>query len=178
LPDIRALLILIRDKEIMRPGSIKFLFLVTLALMLTAGIFSFVLAQLPGEGLTISPPITELTIKPGESTTQTIRLTNPTDKIVEVYPKIMNFSAKGEGGEPAFFEATDESAKFSLAKWIEVTQSKIALTPEQVVEFKYKINVPVSAEPGGHYGVVFFATERYRFFKSFYRKHDRFACAC
>src|SRR3990170_5891864 len=79
-------------------------------------------AQLSGEGLTISPPITELTLKPGESTTQTIRLTNPTDKIVEVYPKIMNFSAKGEGGEPAFFEATDESAKYSLARWIEVGQ--------------------------------------------------------
>lgn len=124
-----------------------------------AGMFSWVFAQLPGEGLTISPPITELSLKEGESSVQTIRITNPTNKLIEVYPRVMNFGAKGEGGEPAFFEATDESAKFSLAKWIEITQSKIALTPEQVVEFKYRINVPKGAEPGGHYGVVFFATE-------------------
>ncbi len=119
----------------------------------------FLKASMGGEGLTISPPISELNLKPGETATEVIRLTNPTDRLIEVYPKVMNFGAKGEGGEPAFTEATDESAKYSLAKWIEISQGKIALTPEQVVEFKYQISIPKDAEPGGHYGVVFFATE-------------------
>jgi len=33
------------------------------------------------------------------------------------------------------------------------------LTPEQVVEFNYSIEVPADAEAGGHYGVIFFATQ-------------------
>ena len=116
-------------------------------------------AQIPGEGLTISPPIFELSLKPGESSQQTIKITNPTKKLMEVYPVVMNFKASGEGGEPAFYPATEEENKFSLANWIKFNQTKVALTPEQVVEFNYQINVPSDAEPGGHYGVLFFATE-------------------
>jgi len=127
-------------------------------------LLSFVLAlraqaAFKGEGLTISPPLLELTLKPGESSNQTIRITNPTEKVVEFYPKAMNFEAKGEGGEPSFYESTDETHKFSLARWISFKETKLALTPEQVVEFKYTISVPSDAEPGGHYGVVFFANE-------------------
>lgn len=120
-----------------------------------------VLAQEPakGEGLTISPPIKELSIEPGENIKQTIKLTNPTENLVKVYPKIMDFNAKGEGGEPGFHVATDDSAKFSLAKWITYRQPAVALTAKQVVEFNYEINVPQDAEAGGHYGAVFFTTE-------------------
>jgi len=116
-------------------------------------------AQIAGEGLTISPPLFELNLKEGETSKQTIKITNPTKNLMEVYPVVMNFKASGESGEPAFYPATSEEEKFSLAKWITFNQTKIALTPEQVVEFNYKINVPTDAEPGGHYGVVFFATE-------------------
>lgn len=116
-------------------------------------------AQIPGEGLTISPPILELTVKPGETANQTIRVTNPTKSLIEVYPTVMNFHAASEAGEPAFTPASDEEAKFSLANWIKFKQTKLALTPEQVVDFNYQIIAPEDAEPGGHYGVVFFATQ-------------------
>ena len=118
-----------------------------------------VYAQNTGEGLTISPPISDLSLKPGDISEQTVRITNPTDKLMEIYPQVQNFRAKGEGGEPDFYPASNDESKFSLASWIKFSQSKIALTPEQVAEFKYRINVPIDAEPGGHYGVIFFATE-------------------
>ncbi len=113
-----------------------------------------------GQGLTISPPISEFTIKPGESVTKDIKLTNPTDKVITVTPKVMDFKAKGESGEPAFYDASVEDSRYSLSKWVTFTQTEIALTPQQVVDFKYSINAPSSAEPGGHYGVVFFATDQ------------------
>lgn len=116
-------------------------------------------AQTLGEGLTISPPIFELTLKPGETTTQTIKITNPTANLMEVYPQAMNFTASGESGEPAFLPVTSEEEKFSLGSWIKFTQTKIALTPQQVVEWQFQIVVPPDAEPGGHYGVVFLGTE-------------------
>ena len=129
---------------------------ITLALLISIDLAN---AQIPGEGLTISPPIFELTLRSGETSSQTIKITNPTEKLMEVYPVVMNFKAKGEGGEPDFYSASEEEAKFSLAHWIKFNQTKLALTPEQMVEFKYQIAVPKDAEPGGHYGVVFFATE-------------------
>jgi len=118
-----------------------------------------VCAQNSGEGLTISPPLSDLSLKPGDVSEQTIRITNPTDKLMEVYPQVQNFRAKGEGGEPDFYPASNDDTNFALASWVKFSQSKIALTPEQVAEFKYRINVPINAEPGGHYGVIFFATE-------------------
>lgn len=136
----------------------KKIFISLILLILVFG-FGSIKAQIAGEGLTISPPILELTLKPGETSNQIIKITNPTEKIVEVYPVVMNFSAKGETGEPTFTAAADEESKFALAKWIKFNQTKLALTPEQVVEFNYQIEAPLGAEPGGHYGVVFFATE-------------------
>lgn len=115
--------------------------------------------QTSGEGLTISPPILEFEAKPGQTYEQTIKLTNPTKNLIEVYPRVMNFRAGGEGGEPTFSSLDQGEEKFSLGSWIKVTQPKIALLSEQVVEFKYQIVVPEDAEPGGHYGVMFFATE-------------------
>jgi len=138
------------------------LFLCGLVFFLAVLVFSLdkIFAALPGdEGLTLSPPLREVTIAPGQTNTQTIKITNPTANLVELYPKVMDFSAKGETGEPGFSEPSEDSGKYSLASWIEISQSKIALTPEQIVEYTYTINVPSDAEPGGHYGVVFFATE-------------------
>lgn len=110
------------------------------------------------EGLTVSPPLREITLQPGDTYSDTIRLTNPTQNLVELYPKTMNFEARGEGGDPSFYEADETSHKYALAKWISYEQPKLALTPQQVAEFKYQIKVPLGAEPGGHYGVLFFAT--------------------
>lgn len=119
----------------------------------------FARAAIVGEGLTISPPISEPNVKPGETVTETIVLTNPTSKLVEVYPQVMDFKAGGETGQPAFYTAADSGSKFSLASWISYNPSKIALTPEQVVNFTYKVTVPKDAEPGGHYGAVFFLSQ-------------------
>lgn len=135
-----------------------FLFIAITTLILGA-FTSPVLAAIPGEGLTISPPLVEQEIKPGESKTNIIRISNPTNALVEAYPKVMDFKAKGETGEPSFFETEESSGGYALSKWITFTEPKIAMAPEQVKEFSYTITVPTNAEPGGHYGAVFFATQ-------------------
>ena len=54
------------------------------------------------EGMTLSPPSFEMTLEPGTETAYTIRITNPTKNLVELYPSAGNFSASGEGGEPKY----------------------------------------------------------------------------
>lgn len=119
---------------------------------------SFALAAFPGEGLTISPPITNITIKPGQTITQTIKVTNPTNKLVQIYPEAMDFKALGEGGQPSFYLSESSSGGYSLASWVRFPYDQLALTPQQVVNFQYTIIAPKNAESGGHYGAVFFVS--------------------
>ncbi|OGD56351.1 hypothetical protein A2V71_01390 [Candidatus Berkelbacteria bacterium RBG_13_40_8] len=115
-------------------------------------------AQEGAQGLTISPPISEIDLTPGKVYDGIIKVNNPTKEVVEVYPIARNFSASGETGVPTI-ESPGEDATYGLASWISFSQSKIALTPEQDIEFKYRITVPTDAEPGGHYGSVLFASQ-------------------
>jgi len=99
----------------------------------------------------------EPNVKPGEQADFVIRVNNPTSNLIEnnVYAK--DFRSNGETGQPSFYTSTDENDKYAISKWITFNQSKIALAPGQIVEFKFTLSVPKDAEPGGHYGAVFFA---------------------
>lgn len=117
-------------------------------------------AAIPGsEGVTVSPPVTELTVKKGEKATGSIKLTNPLAKLIELYVTTADFLPEGETGGQKFLAPTTENRKFSLASWIQPEQSKIAMTSDQVVEVKYTISVPADAEPCGHYAVIFFNSQ-------------------
>lgn len=111
------------------------------------------------QGITISPPLREFAAKKGETYHETIKLSNPSQNIVELYPLSMNFSAEGETGQPKFSASESNGQNYALSDWISFTQPKIAVAPQQIVDFKYDINIPNDAEAGGHYGVVFFSTQ-------------------
>lgn len=137
----------------------KLLFLLPLLLFLIFPPFLLAQIQNQAEGVTISPPIAEYQIKPGENLTQKIKVTNPVGKQIKVFPSAYDFKAKGETGEPDFLPPTSERRSFSLASWVSFSKSVLVLEPEEVEDFEYTIKVPKDAEPGGHYGVVFFGTE-------------------
>jgi len=111
------------------------------------------------EGLTVSPPLQELNIKQGESVTKKIKVTNPIKQQVKVYPIALDFTAKGETGEPDFLKATDEKRTYSLANWITFSKNYLVLEPQEVEEYEFTIKSPQDSEPGGHYGAVFFSSE-------------------
>lgn len=111
------------------------------------------------QGVSISPPIREITVEAGRSYDGLIKLSNPSQAIVELYPVSMDFGSEGESGKPKFYNVGEGNTTFSLSNWITVSQPKIAIAPQQVVSFAYSINIPADAEPGGHYGVLFFSTK-------------------
>ena len=110
-------------------------------------------------GISVSPPMVELLAEKGKTYSQKIKVSNPSNTVIELYPISMNFTSDGEGGQPKFVAAESGDEKYSLATWIKVSQTNIAVAPQQIVEFEYVINVPRNAEPGGHYGVIFFSTQ-------------------
>lgn len=107
-------------------------------------------------GLTISPPSLEISGNPGQTITNSIRLENRNDHAVKIAIDRRNFTAVGEEGAIGL---TEEDTSFSLASWISVEgPNEIVLPGKSNHTFKFTINSPLTAEPGGHFGSIIFRT--------------------
>lgn len=106
-------------------------------------------------GLVVSPPLTEKEVNPGNTFDGKVKITNPnanTDLSVDI--SIQDFKANGENGEQTFVDPA-ENQSFSLGTWVSI-ESNVVLKANEVKEIPYTVNIPANAEPGGHYGVIFF----------------------
>lgn len=108
--------------------------------------------------LTISPPVIELSVDPGNVITEEIKIVNTTDEPQIFYLAKADFTASGEGGEPSFLKAEEvpEDYPYSLTAWLKFSDSQIFLPAWEKASVKVIISVPQEASPGGHYGAVFF----------------------
>lgn len=112
-------------------------------------------AQKITQGLQVHPSNFDITIKPGQPTTQTIYLENRTNQQVPIKVALRNFTAQGEEGA---VNLTTDDTTYSLAKWITVSPSTATISPQSSQKFTITITPSSNAEPGGHYGAVVFAT--------------------
>jgi len=91
-----------------------------------------------GVGITVSPPIFELTGNPGDVLENTIKVSNFSDVPIEIGTDLRNFTAIGEEGAVGL---TDEETSFSLAKWMHVSPDSFTIQPEDTKIFKFTIKV-------------------------------------
>ncbi len=124
------------------------------SLVAAVAILGFVAAR-PVEALTLVPPSLEFSGTPGQSIDTTVKLFNETNEAVTVTTSTANFGAKGETGEPDF---AFDAPLADLASWIKTDVTSVTLQPRETVEVPVKIEVPVGAEPGGHYAGIFFGS--------------------
>ncbi len=108
-----------------------------------------------GSGLSVSPPTFELTGNPGDTITNTVRFENTSDEMMKIAVDRRNFTAIGEEGAVGL---TEEETSFSLASWISVEPENALVPAKSTRTFRYTIKVPLSAEPGGHFGSLIFRT--------------------
>lgn len=108
-------------------------------------------------GVIISPPLKEREMKAGTSYSDIIRVTNPNATAdLRVMISVEDFIAEGEEGKQAFLNPDDNTSRYSLGKWINIGK-ELTLKANETKEIRYAIAVPENAEPGGHYGVIFFS---------------------
>ncbi|MEA2020528.1 MAG: hypothetical protein U9M98_02300 [Patescibacteria group bacterium] len=105
--------------------------------------------------LSVSPPVFELTANPGDTLKNVIRVSNPHEEPLKVSVDTRNFVAVGEVGSVGL---TEEETPYSLASWISVTPTQVEIPGESSWYFNVETNVPLNAEPGGHFGSVVFKT--------------------
>jgi len=131
----------------------RFLFPVIGGAVFFAAILSYpTVAFGQGIGISISPLTFEITANPGDKVSNVLKILNNSDSALMVQMKAEDFTAIGESGEVVVREELNES--YSLAKWIRVEPEQFTLDPRGQQLVNFTIDVPVSGEPGGHYGSI------------------------
>lgn len=125
-----------------------------LALALLLGLGSFAAPSAQAADLVLSPPKFEEEVLPGETIEKLVKVTNRAGEDIVVEAEVQDFLAAGEGGEPSF--TPQGNAAQSLRDWVSFPQSSVIIPAGKTVRIPFTIRVPADAEPGGHYGSVFF----------------------
>ena len=132
--------------------------------------FVFVLIALPGIGsaqeralsVTVTPPLFQLTIGPGETWTSVLKVINNNPYAVTYYAQILDFEAHGELGKGDVVPVADlseEALSHSLARWVTITDDPIVIPAGTSGEVPFTVTVPTQAEPGGHYAAILIGTQ-------------------
>jgi hypothetical protein len=140
----------------------KNIFFISLLLMF---VISPGLAQAANNGalaLTITPPLMKLDLGPGESLATAIKVVNNNDYPITIYAKAVDFTDNGRGGAKFInngdIAQTPENKDIYLSQWISLSQDKEDLQPFQTGTFSFSIEVPTTAQPGGHYAAILIGT--------------------
>lgn len=111
--------------------------------------------------LRIAPLSYDLTINPGEEKSGKIYIENISDVDIEVQAELSNFFID-DNGSYIFTdekEITNENLKpYLMSSWLSLNENNFTLGKGENKLVDYNIKVPLDANLGGHYGVVFFRT--------------------
>ncbi len=107
--------------------------------------------------LKVSPLKYQLEVKPWETITKTIKISNNSENVVTLYTSKEDFIAGWETWEPKFVEPQNNNSGFGLSKWININSSHLTLDKGETREVTFNITVPESGEPGWHYWAIFFS---------------------
>lgn len=113
-------------------------------------------APMPADALTVSPPLYDYDLDPGDTVKDYIKVFNELTESITLYPSVANFTAgTAENGAPQFYDATNDPYGTALAQWIKMDSDEpITLAPGQRANVGFSIAVPADAAPGGHYGAL------------------------
>lgn len=111
--------------------------------------------------LSVTPPLFQLNITPGEIWKSAIKVINSNTYDLTVFAEVNNFQPSGEDGQGSIVpreEKVDEASSGTLADWISITHEPIHIPPEQSMEVPVTISVPPNAPPGGHFAAILIGT--------------------
>lgn len=129
-----------------------------LKIAIFAFVYFFGCASAQAAGVTISPPKFEFTLNPGQTVTGEIKVVNNEKNELKLVSEVQDFIAgSGETGQPQFIDPAKNDASISLGRWVNVADKEFSLKAGETKLVKFTITVPMGAEPGGHYGTIFFS---------------------
>lgn len=104
-------------------------------------------------GATISPPSFEMKANPGETSKNTVRLTNQSANVITYQAVVEDFTVVGQEGVVA---VQDEAKDQDFSHWFSVSPAEFELQPKAAQYVDFVVKVPANAEPGGHFASLLF----------------------
>lgn len=112
-------------------------------------------AQTPTRSFTISPPSVHLTLKPGQKTERTLKITNNSNEEIEFTASVSDFIVTNKAGTPELLPVgVKPDNKFAASFWTAVLPDTIVVKPGKSATTTLYLNVPADARPGGRYVAV------------------------
>lgn len=110
----------------------------------------------PESGLTVSPALIDNTVNPGTTFAVPITISNITDRAVpiDVSKGKLETSQQPDGKDGKDGKIVSQ---YDISPWFTVDTSSLLLRERDQATVNVTVSVPPNAEPGGHYGTVFFA---------------------
>jgi hypothetical protein len=114
--------------------------------------------------VTVTPPLFQLTIGPGEFWSSSVKIVNSNPFDVTYYAQAVDFSAEGEVGQSKFVPILDDAGErerstYSLGSWIDISPEPIVVKKGMSREVPFTVRIPEHAEPGGHYAAILVGTQ-------------------
>jgi hypothetical protein len=106
-----------------------------------------------GSGLSISPTLSEFTIKPGGSNHVSITLKNVTVDDVVAKGEVDDFTSDNNTGNPKILTNTSTPTPNSIKKFVS-NMDDIPLAKGQQKNVVIVLDVPKSTPPGAYYGII------------------------
>lgn len=122
-------------------------------LLVVFGLLAIVLLPSKAFALSITPIRYEINGDPGSTISEEMTLFNETKNSQTFFVSFANFEAQGETGSPTFIDPKD-----GIGTWMSTELASINLAPGQQKKVKFTIKIPKNAEPGGHFGAIFWGT--------------------
>jgi len=129
----------------------------SLILGLAAAAFALLLVPRASHAMTVSPPVLDFTLNPGDTVSDVIQVYNEEEAPFTFTPYLANFYAdpKDESsGAPQFYPPDEVRNGYELAPWIVLKSPGLLVQPHERVNFPIDIKVPEDAQPGSHFGAV------------------------
>ncbi len=111
--------------------------------------------------LVVSPPRTDLVIKPGETVQKSIKVTNTSATELILDAKVIDFIVTDNAGTPIKV-TTEASGRFLASPWFTLESSELVVPPKETAQLTVVITAPPDALPGGHYAGIFFEPKERR----------------
>jgi len=106
-----------------------------------------------GSGLSISPTISEFTIKPGDKATVKITLKNITVDNVTAQGFVNDFTSDGDTGNPKILTNTKQPTANSIRNFV-YGLTDITLQRGEQKNVTVGLQVPANTTPGAYYGII------------------------
>lgn len=114
------------------------------------------LAATDDETITLSPTAKRYTVDPGQTVSDSIKVTNTGGKAFSFITYARPYFVQGENYTPVFDTVNKQTDAY---RWVTFEGATYSVKPGQVVKIPFTLTVPKNAASGGHYGVIFAETQ-------------------